>query len=871
MTPMQQMFLGLGAADRIYVDDVFDTRSYKGTQQNDVAYVNGIDNSTEGGLLWVKARTASTTLRNYLHDTVRGAGKRIVSDGGDAESTAAADLTSFNSNGYTLGGGAATNSSQDTFAAWNFRRAPGFFDIQAFTGNASMGRTVSHNLGCVPGMVIVKNLSDNNENWCVYHRGANAGEDPEDYFLQLNESFTESDQDIWADTAPTSSVFSTGDNGKVNGNNKSYIAYVFAGGESSAATASSVDFSGSNEWLIAGSSSDYSMGTGDFTVEGWVRKDGSGGGSNPGIFQISSSSTGVNSSDYQNTIALGHDGSQWAMYGGGSDTGSGSSPCERGQWYHFAYCRSSGVSKTFINGVEKISKSDTVNYTGTYISIGAYYSSTFVWEGLISNFRVIKGTALYTSSFRPPTEPLTNVTNTELLCCNDSTSETGSTVVSGSITTQGSPTARTFSPFDDPEGFKFGSSGSENVVKCGSYRGSGSAPLEVYVGWEPQWILIKATTGGVKYWTLFDQIRGMVTGGNDNALFPNASDAEQTGFDRLRVTPTGFQLDTVGGYNDSGVNYAYTCIRRADGYVGKKLTATDVFAIDTGNGSSTIPVFDSGFPVDYAFMKEYDASGDWYSFSRLTAKKQLIPNKTDVEGSATGYTFDSNTGYGKNSDSSAWQSWMWRRWKGMDLVTYDGNSVSGRPIRHSLNAVPQMIWIKRRNDTKDWTVGNDQANGGTTPWNYYLELNGEQAESSQEGIWNNTAPTSTHFTLGNWSQVNNSSGTYIAMLFTSASGISKIGSYTGDGTDDGSNAIDVGFTPKFLMLKSMNNAGGWYIVDTSRGFSSSANSEYLRMNETNAQYDGANTVRQTSTGFNLYSPGNQFNANGTKILYYAHA
>jgi hypothetical protein len=214
---------------------------------------------------------------------------------------------------------------------------------------------------------------------------------------------------------------------------------------------------------------------------------------------------------------------------------------------------------------------------------------------------------------------------------------------------------------------------------------------------------------------------------------------------------------------------------------------------------------------------------------------------------------------------------MWKRHAGFDVVNYKGNSVSGTQINHSLNAVPEMIWVKRRNGTKDWQVGHHGANGGTTPWNYYLELNEESVENSQVGIWNNTAPTSTHFTVGNWTQVNNSSGEYLAILFTSVSNISKIGSYTGDGSDDGSHAIDVGFAPRFLMLKSMNNAGGWYVVDTTRGFTSNANSPFLRLNENIAQNSGANTVRQTSTGFNLYSPGNQFNANGTKILYYAHA
>ena len=115
----------------------------------------------------------------------------------------------------------------------------------------------------------------------------------------------------------------------------------------------------------------------------------------------------------------------------------------------------------FINGTEVDSATDNTNYDidPTDITIGDRYNNSAAsqwFNGNISNVRIVKGTAVYTSSFRPLTEPLTNVTNTKLLCCNNS-SVTGSTVTPGTIApANNTPTASTDNPFDDSDGFKFG-------------------------------------------------------------------------------------------------------------------------------------------------------------------------------------------------------------------------------------------------------------------------------------------------------------------------------------------------------------------------------------------------------------------------------
>ena len=161
--------------------------------------------------------------------------------------------------------------------------------------------------------------------------------------------------------------------------------------------------------------------------------------------------------------------------------------------------RHSNVFTLYVNGTAEASAAysgavaDTSSDLPTIGEFGGSGGSSYIMDGSISNFRYTKGTAVYTSSFKPSTEPLTNITNTKLLCCNNS-STTGSTITPGTITANGDPTASSDSPFDDPAGFVFGDSGTENIIKCGSYRGdpsSHSNPTEVNLGFEPQWVLIK--------------------------------------------------------------------------------------------------------------------------------------------------------------------------------------------------------------------------------------------------------------------------------------------------------------------------------------------------------------------------------------------
>ena len=854
------------AGGKTYVDDVFSTYLYDGTGDTKTI-TNGIDLSGEGGMVWCKRRDISGW--HQLLDTSRGVGKTVYSNSNYAEVYESTSITAFNNNGWTMGSHGGINANTYDYASWTFRKAPGFFDIVTYTGNSQANRVVTHNLGSVPGCIMIKRLTGSIEDWRVYHRGTDP-ENPGDYYLRLNQDHARNDADTFMDTIPTSTQFLLNSYSDVNASGETYVAYIFAGGESTADTARSLTFDGSYDSLQLASSSDFNFGTGDFTFEGWLKPN------NNTNFQVF-----LNWGSDNPSIGISNDSNSYIYYNSTVNTKIAGIAAV-GEWTHYAISRSSGTTRLFLNGDLKNSFSDSHNYGAQALSIGAYINGNNSWNGSISNVRIVKGTAVYTSSFKPPTEPLTNITNTKLLCCNNS-STTGSTVTPGTITAENNVTASTDSPFDDPEGFQFGKDGDQNIIKCGSFLGNGSATgPEVNLGWEPQWVLTK-NVGISDEWYIFDSMRGIVTGGYDPRLRPNSSGAESTGDPRLELTPRGFKITSDNGdINGNGNRIIYMALRRQDGLVGKPAEAgTDVFAMDTGN-SNADQAFTSGFPVDWAFYKKPDTGYNWYPHSRLTGQKYMYFDSNAAEQTNAWAVWDDNTGWAENTHyDSAFQSWMWKRGAGFDVVTYAGNSSGGRQIAHNLGRVPEMMWVKSRTGSSDWRVYHSGVVGGydgTNTWNtdsnaakYQLYLNSAYYAVNNTSSFNQTQPTSTHFTVGTSSGVNTSGNSYINLLFSSVSGISKVGSYTGSSS---ALTITTGFQPRFVIIKNIRNQGnnwttGWFTFDTTRGWAAGNNDKRMRLNDNAAQTteDWTNPI---STGFTIDS-GNHLNNNGEEYIYYAHA
>ena len=160
------------------VASVFSTFLYTGTGAAQTI-TNGIDLteggfdlSGEGGLVWVKSR--GFTRNHVLVDTERGVRRNLQSNTTAAEGSVSGDnVNAFYSNGFDAGPSGEVNASSEDYASWTFRKAPKFFDVVTYTGNGS-ARTISHNLGSVPGMIITKRL-DGTSDWGVYHRSYGPG------------------------------------------------------------------------------------------------------------------------------------------------------------------------------------------------------------------------------------------------------------------------------------------------------------------------------------------------------------------------------------------------------------------------------------------------------------------------------------------------------------------------------------------------------------------------------------------------------------------------------------------------------------------------------------------------------------------------
>jgi len=205
-------------------------------------------------------------------------------------------------------------------------------------------------------------------------------------------------------------------------------------------------FNGTTQYLSTASSSALSFSTSNFTVEGFVYFTTVAGGTSRGVFQISTTAGGI-ASTLTNTVALGTNnssGGKWELYAANTSTVASTALPLVNTWYHFAVVRNSSTTTVYINGASVLSVADSTSYTGTYLGIGGYYSTSLLLAGNISNFRVVNGTALYTANFTPPLPPLTNITNTALLTLQsativDNSSNNISITNNGTVTTAVNP------------------------------------------------------------------------------------------------------------------------------------------------------------------------------------------------------------------------------------------------------------------------------------------------------------------------------------------------------------------------------------------------------------------------------------------------
>jgi hypothetical protein len=405
----------------------------------------------------------------------------------------------------------------------------------------------------------------------------------------------------------------------------------------------------------------------------------------------------------------------------------------------------------------------------------------------------------------------------------------------------------------------FGASGTDNVISCGSFTaGTGSINL----GYEPQWIMFKGLTGANE-WIMFDTMRGWPTEAPNKLLMAQSSAAEGDTYVNCQPTATGFN------YSFSP-DCIYIAIRR--GPMKVPTLGTSVFGAVNGSSNISAPDylwFTTSFPVDMLIQSTKTTNSGKTVWDRLRGSGiTLDTTNSDVEGTGV-FEFDVQNGIqvpsayaGSNVSNEI--GWALKRAPGFfDEVCYTGTG-SATTFAHNLAAVPELMIIKKRNTSSPWIVYS-AATGNSA----ILQLEDTGAVQTSVTNWNSTTPTSSVFSVGTQGSVNASGGSYVAYLFATCAGVSKVGSYTGTGT---LTTINCGFTggTRFVLIKRTDTTGAWYVWDTTRGMISGTDPS-LRLNSIGAQ-SNADSVYTIATGFQLLaSPAVDVNTSGGSYIFLAIA
>jgi hypothetical protein len=359
----------------------------------------------------------------------------------------------------------------------------------------------------------------------------------------------------------------------------------------------------------------------------------------------------------------------------------------------------------------------------------------------------------------------------------------------------------------------------------------------------------------------------------------------------------GDVTDETGNYNGTATSITYSDPAEHPVYNG---TATNVTYGYDGTPTN-VSFVGTSFQPDFVWIKRRSATENHAIFDSVRGvQKEINSNRTNAESTKTNAvsSFNSNgftTGDNgaTNASGQTYVAWNWKAGgtavsntdgtitssvsanqdAGFSIVKYTGNSTAGATVGHGLSTAPQLIIIKNLNvvggSSKNWTVYSETL--GNTD---YLYLN-TSSQAQTYNFWNNTSPVSDKFTVSSDTNVNSSSGNYIAYCFHSVDGYQKIGSYTG--TSGSVTVSDVGFQPRFVLIKGATAGasfgGSWLIVDSIRGDGGFNTAKFLEPHSSGAEFtNGVYGVTFTSNGFTIPSGSSvNLNTNNGTFIYLAIA
>jgi len=427
----------------------------------------------------------------------------------------------------------------------------------------------------------------------------------------------------------------------------------------------------------------------------------------------------------------------------------------------------------------------------------------------------------------------------------------------------------------------FGTDSDEAIIKCGSYTGNGNSDgPTIDLGFEPQWIMWKRADSGTESWHIRDVMRGMPVTASGKDLYADSSSAEGSTTNEGPIpTANGFKLvGTNTNGNASGGTYIYMAIRRPH-KPASEFAATNLFKVaPRSNTASADNAFVSNFPVDMGMSRNVLASTEMRIGARLTGDQYLETPTADAETTESDWGgWDSmnsvSLGFSKSAETPIEKyGWMFRRAPGFfDVVCYTGSGSAGTmTINHNLGVVPEMMWVKARSASYNWWAAHTFTASNAVK--QYPAVNGAQAGSTESygtSLGLNAQPTSTSFVVNTDTMIGRTYD-WVAYLFASVDGISKVGTYTGTTNDVN---VDCGFSSgaRFVLVKRTDAVGDWYLWDSERGIVA-GNDPYILLSTTGAQDSSEDFIDPLSSGFTITSNATTpLNANNGTYLFYAIA
>jgi len=325
---------------------------------------------------------------------------------------------------------------------------------------------------------------------------------------------------------------------------------------------------------------------------------------------------------------------------------------------------------------------------------------------------------------------------------------------------------------------------------------------------------------------------------------------------------------------------AYTTIDDPSAYFKVQLWTGD----DVDPRTITFDDTDTDMAPDFIWIKlrTVTHAHKLYDTVRGVNERHLVSDEDSAETTgqaATGYmtatTSDgftiakgSGTWWNGNTStlSSTYVAWCWKEsaTAGFDIVTYTGNATDDTDISHNLSAVPHLIIVKNRGAAEDWNVYHHK--NTSAPETDYLVLNDQDATADAADRWSDEVPTSSVFTVGDNSDVNQDATGFVAYLFSEKQGYSKFGSYTGNDNVDGT-FVYTGFRPAFVIVKRSDAVDHWWIHDSKReGYNAKNDNLYVN---TNTQEVDSTRIDILSNGFKNRSADAGYNDG--EVLYIAFA